>query len=96
MISSMTGMLASSKTGRDKDTVYIIIKEEKEYVYLVNGLSRKLDNPKKKNKKHIQIIKKMQDPLLAEKITEGTVNDLEIRMHIKKWYEKQEVVNVKS
>ena len=92
----MTGMLASSKTGRDKDAVYIIIREEKEYVYLANGLSRKLDNPKKKNKKHIQIIKMMQDPVLMEKIREGTVNDLEIRMHIKNWYEKQEVVNVKS
>ena len=92
----MTGMLASSKTGRDKDAVYIIIKEEKEYVYLANGLSRKLDNPKKKNKKHIQIIKKMQDPALMEKIREGTADDLEIRMYIKNWYEKQEVVNVKS
>ena len=92
----MTGMLASSKTGRDKDTVYIIIKEEKEYVYLANGLNRKLNKPKKKNKKHIQIIKKMQDPALIEKIREETANDLEIRMYIKKWYEKQEVVNVKS
>lgn len=92
----MTGMLASSKTGRDKDRVYIIIKEEKEYVYLVNGLSRKLNKPKKKNKKHIQIIKKMQEPGLTEKIKQGKTDDLEIRMYIKNWHEKQEVVNVKS
>ena len=92
----MTGMFASSKTGRDKDKVYIIIKEEKEYVYLVNGLSRKLNKPKKKNKKHIQIIKKMNEPALAEKIKQGTADDLEIRMYIKNWHEKQEVVNVKS
>ena len=92
----MTGMLASSKTGRDKDRVYIIIKEEKEYVYLANGLSRKLDKPKKKNKKHIQIIKKVPEPVLTEKIKQGTANDLEIRMYIKNWHEKQEVANVKS
>ena len=92
----MTGMLACSKTGRDKDAVYIIIKEEKEYVYLVNGLSRKLNNPKKKNKKHIQIIKKMQEPVLTEKIKQRTADDLEIRMYIKNWHDKQEVANVKS
>ena len=92
----MTGMLASSKTGRDKDTVYIIIKEEKEYVYLVNGMNRKLNKPKKKNKKHIQIIKKMQEPVLTEKMKQGMADDLEIRMYIKNWHEKQEVANVKS
>ena len=92
----MTGMLASSKTGRDKDAVYIIIKEEKEYVYLVNGVSRKLNKPKKKNKKHIQIIKKMQEPVLTEKMKQGMADDLEIRMYIKNWHEKQEVANVKS
>lgn len=92
----MTGMLASSKTGRDKDAVYIIIKEEKEYVYLADGLRRKLNNPKKKNKKHIQIIQKMQDLALTETIREGTVNDLEIRMYIKSWHERQGVVNVKG
>lgn len=92
----MTGMLASSKTGRDKDAVYIVIKEEKGYVYLADGLCRKLSKPKKKNKKHIQIIKKMYEPVLTEKIKQGTADDLEIRMYIKNWHEKQEVVNVKS
>ena len=92
----MTGMLASSKTGRDKDAVYIIIKEEQEYVYLANGLNRRLSNPKKKNKRHIQIIKKMIDPAFAKRIYEGSADDLEIRMYIKNWHEKQEVANVKS
>lgn len=54
----MTGYLAYSIAGHDKDTVYLIIKEENEFVWLVDGRIRTLDNPKRKNKKHIQVIKK--------------------------------------
>lgn len=54
----MTGYLAYSIAGHDKDTVYLIIKDENEFVWLVDGRIRTLDNPKRKNKKHIQVIKK--------------------------------------
>ena len=50
------GMLARSKAGHDKGHVYIIMKEEDAYVYLVDGSIRTLDKPKKKKKKHVQII----------------------------------------
>lgn len=53
----MTGMFATSKAGHDKGNVYFIIREDQEYVYLVDGKLRTLDRPKRKNKKHIQIIK---------------------------------------
>ena len=53
----MTGMFATSKAGHDKGNVYFIIREDQEYVYLVDGKLRTLDKPKKYYKKHIQIIK---------------------------------------
>ncbi len=53
----MIGLFAASLAGHDKDKIYIIINEEGEYVYLVDGVLRRTDNPKRKNKKHIQIIK---------------------------------------
>ena len=71
MNAGMTGMLATSKTGHDKDTVYIIVKEENEYVYVSDGRLKTLENPKKKNKKHIQIIKKEADDMLREKLING-------------------------
>lgn len=52
------GGFVTSKQGRDKDKVYIILQEEKEYVYVIDGKTYTKDNPKKKNKKHIQIIHK--------------------------------------
>ena len=50
------GMLAKSKAGHDKDTIYVIIKVDQSYVYLVDGSIRTLSKPKKKNKKHVQVI----------------------------------------
>ncbi|TCL58010.1 hypothetical protein EDD76_107125 [Kineothrix alysoides] len=64
----MIGMFATSKAGHDKDTVYIIVQEDTEYVYLADGKYKDTEHPKKKNKKHIQIIKKESDDILKEKL----------------------------
>lgn len=56
-----TGMLAKSKAGHDKDHVYVIIDVDETYVYLVDGKIRTMDRPKKKKKKHVQIILKQYD-----------------------------------
>lgn len=82
------GMLAVSQAGHDKNKIYVIIKEEDEYVYLADGRSRTADRPKKKNRKHIQIIRKVQI-----KTSDDGYQDLEIKRIIKKY---QEEANVKS
>ncbi len=51
-----TGNLAKSIAGRDKDEIYVIVKELPQYVYVADGLFRRLEKPKLKNKKHIQPI----------------------------------------
>ena len=50
----MVGMFARSKAGHDKDSLYVIIEESEDFYLLCDGDKRKLSNPKKKNKKHIQ------------------------------------------
>ena len=50
------GMLARSKAGHDKGHVYEIMKVDGAHVYLADGLHRTLERPKKKKKKHVQII----------------------------------------
>ena len=50
---------AKSKAGHDKDQIYFLLKEEEEFVYLVNGTTKPLDRSNKKIKKHIQIIKNL-------------------------------------
>ena len=80
----MTGMFAVSKAGHDKGRMYIIMKEEVEYVYLADGKTRTIENPKKKKKKHIQPVKTGIDDALAEKIrSEQTIYNEEIKFAIK-------------
>jgi len=55
------GMLAISKAGHDKGHVYVIYGVDETYVYLVDGKIRTLSNPKKKKKKHVQVVCERQD-----------------------------------
>lgn len=61
----MIGELTTSKAGHDKDRLYMIVGEEGECVYLCDGRLRGVEHPKKKKKKHIQIIhSSAQDTLI--------------------------------
>ena len=61
----MIGELATSKAGHDKDRLYMIVGEEEDCVYLCDGRLRGVEHPKKKKKKHIQIIhSSAQDTLI--------------------------------
>lgn len=65
----MIGLLAYSLAGHDKGKIYFVTKEEGDYLWLVDGNSRPLENPKKKNKKHIQIIKKdISEEIVSDKL----------------------------
>lgn len=48
--------LAISRAGHDKGCLYVIIKEETDVVYLADGKLKSIEKPKKKNRKHIQMI----------------------------------------
>ena len=43
-----------STAGRDKDELFYVIGEEKEFLLLANGKDRPLDRPKRKKRKHGQ------------------------------------------
>lgn len=47
------GCLVCSRAGHDKGKLYIIMAVNGEYVFLVDGKTRTIHNPKKKKKKHI-------------------------------------------
>ena len=64
----MTGYLAYSKAGHDRHKIYLIIREQGEYVYLADGKTKMPDHPKRKKKKHIQIIKKYARPEIIQKL----------------------------
>lgn len=50
------GQIVKSIAGRDVGKIFLVFKViDKEYLYLVDGSLRKLDNPKKKKIKHLMI-----------------------------------------
>ena len=50
------GCFGVSRAGHDRNEIYVIINSDEEYVYLADGKSKTVDKPKKKKKKHVQII----------------------------------------
>ena len=80
----MRGKLAYSKAGHDKHTLYMIVGEDAESVYLCDGRLRTVDHPKRKNKKHIQPVIHFEEDAVSEKLREGIpVRDEEIKRAIK-------------
>lgn len=77
------GMLAWSRAGHDKDTLYVIVKTEGEYVYLSDGRLKPVDHPKKKKIRHIQIIRQIPEELLGLNIV--TIKNEEIRKAIRRF-----------
>lgn len=83
----MEAKLAKSKSGHDKGHIYVIIKEEGEAVYVADGVLKTVERPKRKNKKHIQLIKQL--PETVTKLIDPNQNpgNLEIKRALK-LYEK--------
>ena len=82
----MIGMMATSKAGHDKEETYVIVGEDEKFVYLSDGRLKSVNDPKKKSKKHIQVIKHHINEDLAMKLAKGDkVYDEEIKLVIKLW-----------
>lgn len=56
MVKMEAGMLARSKAGHDRNRIYVIIRADAEYVWLADGVHRTAENPKKKKRRHVQVI----------------------------------------
>lgn len=68
------GNLAKSLAGHDKGKLYMIIREEKEQVYLADGKNRPIERPKCKRKKHIQ-------PIYQKEIWIGQVGESQVEQN---------------
>ena len=82
----MIGKFATSKAGHDKTKLYIIMNEDLEYVYLVDGDLKPLDKPKKKSKKHIQIINKVDEIIQNKLDTKQIIYNEDIKRAIKLYW----------
>lgn len=87
------GQVVISKAGRDKAGVFIVYNIDGDYLYLVDGKARPLENPKKKKIRHIQPTKTI-DAALHEAITaKQHIKNADFRTALKQFVEKREVIS---
>ena len=48
--------MARSLAGRDAGIICLIVREEDENVFIADGRDRRVETPKKKNRKHVRLI----------------------------------------
>ena len=77
------GMLAYSRAGHDKNTLYYIVKADEKFVWLSDGRIKTVENPKKKNLHHVQVIQKGTEP------KEENLTNEKIRRIIKLYQRKE-------
>lgn len=73
-----TGAMAKSLAGHDKGEIFVIIEDIGEYVFLVDGKLRPAERPKRKSRKHIQLIhddgeQKRQKLIQDRKLTDEAI-----------------------
>ena len=79
----MIGKLAISKSGHDKGQLYVIVGEDERNLYLADGVLKSIDRPKKKNKKHVQLILRIPAEVEAILSSEKELKDLEMKRALK-------------
>jgi len=80
----MIGKFATSKAGHDQSKMYVIVAEEGDFVYVCDGKYKTISKPKKKRKKHIQIINcTVENELLNKLLNHEKVMDEQIKYALK-------------
>ena len=86
------GALVQTVAGRDARGIFILLKVEKGFAYLVDGDKRPLKKPKRKNLKHIRYLQ-MSDLSIDEQARDLESENSKIRKEIRR-FEKTEVEGV--
>lgn len=82
------GQLVLSKAGRDKGNYFLVMEMSGEYLYLADGKHRRMDQLKKKKKKHVQPTHWMSQ-MVAEGIQSyEKFSNVEIQKEIQRLLEK--------
>ena len=70
--------------GRDKGNYFIVTKVVDNYVYIVDGNIHKVENPKYKKIKHIELFGECSDELKKRLIKKYKINNQDIKKELSK------------
>ncbi len=81
------GSVVKSTYGHDKGELFVVLSVNESNAFIVNGKSRKIEKPKKKNLKHIYLLLKNTD--LKELIVNNKATDAHIIKLLKEYKNKE-------
>ncbi|MDO4522394.1 MAG: KOW domain-containing RNA-binding protein [Eubacteriales bacterium] len=79
------GMMAWSRAGHDNGTLYVILEVTQDCVFLTDGRLRPLEKPKKKKKKHVQVIRRIPEELAELANGNSNIKNEDIRRVIRRF-----------
>lgn len=82
------GQVVRSKCGRDAGKHFVVVGKEQNYVFLADGDMRKVEAPKKKNIKHIQVTAVRLPGIEDTDTGEKNLSNKEIRRGLKELLEE--------
>lgn len=77
------GSFCEAIAGHDVGNIYVIM-DKSDALYVCDGKSKKLEAPKRKNRKHVRILN-YSDSALQDKIAQNRVNNEDIKYSIKNY-----------
>lgn len=85
------GQLVCSTSGRDKDRLYLVYgSAEGNRLLLVDGDKRRLENPKKKNIKHVKVLPYISETVKEKIELQKQITDEDIKNAIEEYREQNE------
>ncbi len=75
--------LGRSLAGHDVGRCYVIVAEDLEYLYLADGVGRSVARPKRKNRRHVQVITKIPTDVRAVFSEDTPLTDITVKRALK-------------
>lgn len=77
---NLIGRVVYSKSGRDSERAFIILDViDKDYVYIVDGNLRKVEKPKKKKMKHLNITNDISEDIKQLIMSGNNISNSKVR-----------------
>ena len=84
---NITGLVVRSKAGRDKGNRFVVLSYENGYAYVADGELRRVERPKKKKLRHLQLTGYVCEAILNRINSDDEVANCDVRKALAEYSE---------